>query len=636
LPPVRISDRPGVVLGFALALAFASHAVVARAEIQERAVPVVQHYVDATGGAGALAAQRMVHLKGHLDADGMRGSWEEWRAAPNRWMRRVTLGSLRYREGFDGTVAWRTDLSDRSVIVRGTGETVRAEEEGWFLNERWALPDQGGGSIEIGSTSYWNDGIYDLIRVTPPVGRPRRLFVNQKTGFVERVVGERDQYTIEEHPSGYRMLGGRKRPSVLASPTLLPSDKPVERTVVDSAWTNVAFDTARFSPPTLEARAIAWPRARHVVRVPFKYGSKAVMVKVSINGLPPEDFLLDTGASLTVLDASYAYSLGLPVEGAASIGGIAASGEIRYARVSSIALDQPDSTGVALRDFRVALLDLAEDSQIILWRKPMGILGADFLSRFVVEIDYDSLTVTLRDPATFRYAGRGTAIPFETDHGCPLVDMTVDDGCSGKFLVDVGNSFHFVVHGSMVRACHMIGEKKRHEVEVVGGGVGGGFYSTLCRLDSLRIGPYVWTEPVAALSLHTSGGIGSKEVAGNIGNDVLERFQCTFDYAHHVLYLAPGHRFAERDRVSRFGALFARFGPHVIAGNILTGSAAYEAGLRWYDEIVAVDGKPLEQWSREDVDRLLEEGPVGSEHTVTYRRLDYPEATVTVTLKDVL
>jgi predicted metalloprotease with PDZ domain len=136
--------------------------------------------------------------------------------------------------------------------------------------------------------------------------------------------------------------------------------------------------------------------------------------------------------------------------------------------------------------------------------------------------------------------------------------------------------------------------------------------------------------------LHTTGGIGSKEVAGNIGNDVLERFKCTFDYAHHQLYLEPGHRFAERDRVSRFGALFARFGPHVIAGNILTGSAAYEAGLRWYDEIVAVDGKSLEQWSREDVDRLLEEGPVGSEHTVTYRRLDDPEATVTVTLKDVL
>ena len=64
--------------------------------------------------------------------------------------------------------------------------------------------------------------------------------------------------------------------------------------------------------------------------------------------------------------------------------------------------------------------------------------------------------------------------------------------------------------------------------------------------------------------------------------------------------------------------------------------AAYDAGLRWYDEIVAIDGKPLEKWTREEVDRLLEEGEVGSVHRVTYRRLDDPEQTVEVTLKDVL
>jgi C-terminal processing protease CtpA/Prc len=66
------------------------------------------------------------------------------------------------------------------------------------------------------------------------------------------------------------------------------------------------------------------------------------------------------------------------------------------------------------------------------------------------------------------------------------------------------------------------------------------------------------------------------------------------------------------------------------------GSAADEAGLHWFDVIIAVDGKPLERWTREEIDRLLEEGEVGSEHEVTYRRFDLPEKTVTVKLKDVL
>ena len=266
----------------------------------------------------------------------------------------------------------------------------------------------------------------------------------------------------------------------------------------------------------------------------------------------------------------------------------------------------------------------------------MGILGADFLRRFVVEIDYDSLAVSLYDPEGFRYAGRGAPVPFELQGNCPLVDLTLDDGCTGKFLVDVGNSFHFTVHGSMVRSCQLMRGKKRREVEVAGGGVGGGFTGTLCRLDSLRIGPYAWSDPVAALTLYSSGSIGSKEIAGNIGNSVLERFRCTFDYAHSTLYLEPGRRYVEREKVSRFGAMFALVGQRVVAGNILSGSAASEAGLHWFDVIVAVDGKPLERWTREEIDRVLEEGEVGSEHEVTYKRFDLPAKTVTVKLRDVL
>src|SRR6185436_12716201 len=144
-------------------------------------------------------------------------------------------------------------------------------------------------------------------------------------------------------------------------------------------------------------------------------------------------------------------------------------------------------------------------------------------------------------------------------------------------------------------------------------------------LDSVRIGPYVWSEPVAALALSTRGGIGSRDYGGNIGNSVLERFRCTFDYAQQRLDLEPSKRFGERDKVSRFGALWARMGDKVYAGNILTGSAAQEAGLRWYDEIVAIDERPLTEWTREEVDRALEEGPVGAVHRVTYRRFDEPE-----------
>jgi hypothetical protein len=65
-----------------------------------------------------------------------------------------------------------------------------------------------------------------------------------------------------------------------------------------------------------------------------------------------------------------------------------------------------------------------------MWRKVAGLIGHDFISRFITEIDYDSLALTLRDPATFIYAGRGTALPMGLAGNCPTIHVELDDGCA--------------------------------------------------------------------------------------------------------------------------------------------------------------------------------------------------------------
>lgn len=627
--------EPGLLFAVAI-LATAVLPPAARGEMSPQAREVVERHLEATGGRAAREQQQNLHLKGTIESSGLSGTWEQWIAQPDRWMRVFRLGPLHYREGFDGTVAWRTDLSHRSVMELDDATVEDAREEGWFLNERWALADEDGGTIRFGSRTFRPDRMLDAIEIVPPIGRPRRYFVNAETGFIEREITVSDQHTIRLNAGDYRMLAGRMRPGSYASPTFLPTDDPVERLTVDSAWVNVALDPTTFSPPVVRERSIIWTRAAGSMRAPFEYGSKAVFVQVSINGAPPAEFLLDTGATLTALDDDYAHAIGLEPEGAASVQGIAAHGEMKFARARSIALVGARRARATLRDFRVALLDFGKGSEMTMWRNPKGILGADFLSRFVVTLDYDSTLVTLHDPDTFEYRGIGAAVPFQLQNGIPIVELTVNDGCTGDFLVDVGNSFQFTIHGSMVRSCGLIGREHGRAIEAYGGGVGGGFVSTLSRLDSLSIGPFGWAEPIAALALHSGGSIGSGDYAGNIGNGVLERFRCTIDYRRHVLHLEPGRRFGEREHVSRFGALLARVGSRVYAGNVIVGSAAAEAGLRWFDEIVAIDDRPLERWTREEVDRVLVHGEPGSVHTVKYRRLDLPAKTVEVTLKDVL
>src|SRR2546428_1450899 len=211
----------------------------ANAEIHPRAESVVQRYLDATGGSEARAAERTLRFKGRIQAVGLTGSWEMELAAPDRWVRRMRLGSLRLREGFDGQVAWRTDLADHAVIILSAAEARHARDEGWFLNERWALADQGGGRIQPGSTSYGGEADLESVVITSPQGETRRAYVNAKTGFIERVTGGGDNHPVEDRARSYKMLGGRKRPSGDQAPTPLPAAQPIERMTRGSLWGHV-------------------------------------------------------------------------------------------------------------------------------------------------------------------------------------------------------------------------------------------------------------------------------------------------------------------------------------------------------------------------------------------------------------
>jgi hypothetical protein len=169
-----------------------------------------------------------------------------------------------------------------------------------------------------------------------------------------------------------------------------------------------------------------------------------------------------------------------------------------------------------------------------------------------------------------------------------------------------------------------------------GGGIGGIFGVTMCRMDSLSLGPFTWADPIVGLSLHGQGMLGSKDIAGNIGNGILEKFRCTFDYPGDRLWLEPGRRFGERDRLTRLGALLVRLPERVIVGPVIYGSPADEAGLKLFDEVLEIDGRPATAWSREEFDREIEGGPIGATHTLRIRRWRIDESTVEVRLRDVL
>jgi hypothetical protein len=268
------------------------------------------------------------------------------------------------------------------------------------------------------------------------------------------------------------------------------------------------------------------------------------------------------------------------------------------------------------------------------WRETAGVLGYDFISRFVTEVDYDAGTLTLHDPKTFTYSGTGKAIPITLAGAIPVVKAKLDDQYEGEFRVDVGSGSTVDLHGPFARK-HTLDRKLGKTVPIVGGGFGGSFTSQLGRMKKLEIGPFTWNDPLVILSGAQSGGLASEDYAGNIGNEVLDRFKCTFDYEHRMLYLEPGKGYGKRDRFSRAGVLLARYGDTIKAMQVLPGSAAAAAGIVEGDEVVALDGKPILTYGPDRLMEMFENGDVGEKHTLVVAR-NGKKKTMTIRLKEMI
>lgn len=610
----------------------------AHAAITDAARPVVEKYVEATGGRAALDAERRTHARGRIESSSLDGTVEQWTEVPDKLALTIRLGTLRIRTGTDGVNAWETDLASKRVRVLEGRELERLKCDAWFENEMWAREGQGGGRVAFIATSFRERDVLHTLEVTPPVGTPRRLTFHGKTGLIVRTTTRHDQHESGAFLSEWKTLAGRKRATlhdgVDQALAFLYDEAPVERIVLDSLDTRAHADSI-FVPPASQERAVTWLKQPGIARVDFRYGGRAVWIKASINGLPPADFLLDTGCSSTAIDREYARKAGLINEGQFGVQGIGGRAEASFARVRSIRISGTSGDGIQLKEFKVGVVDLGGDEEVG-WRQMAGLIGYDVLGRFAVEIDYDKRVVTFHESKGFDYRGAGTPLDMRLVSGIPVVSVSMEGGCGGEFLVDVGNAAGTLVHGSLVKRCRMFSRfSDRKQLRVHSGGVGAALQSWLCRVDTLQVGPFAIPEAIVGLALATRGMAGSEDYAGNLGNSFLERFTCTFDYARRKLWLEPSAKFAQRDRHSRIGAHLVRVRDRVFAWGIVYGSPADEAGLKNRDEVLEIDGRAAARFTPEELDRLFVDGEPGSTHTIKVLR-EFKPATLTVTLQDVI
>ena len=610
----------------------------ARAAITPGAQRTVDRYLAAVGGRAAGDRVHGVAVRGTLTAFGLAGTLRAWHERPDRRASEVELGPLKIADGFDGTRGWRTDPSGKTVLFDGLNladERVRA----WFENERWLEPDQGGGAVAEGGVEKDSLGTYTVLEVTPPAApelptpRTHRLWFDDRTGLLVRTVSKRDDKTVVNISSDYRRVEGYLMPFVAVTKIEgMPANDA--RVVLDSVALNPVLAPARFAPPATADAHVRWLKTPGLARLPFEYASRHIWLRLAVNGAPPASFLFDTGASITVLDSAYAASLGIAAVGHQEGTGAGATGGASFATLRSLRAESPAGDGVELADLNIAVLALNRYLAPFFWRDVAGVVGFDFIQRFVDTIDFDAGTLVLQDPATFHYEGRGTAIPMQLAGTVPVVAMTLEGVGQGLFRLDFGSSATVDLHTPFVKA-HGLLDAPGPRRDVPGGGFGGTFRVVARRGPRLVLGPYAVERPVLGLPQAVAGAFTSEDYAGNLGNRFFDRFTCTLDYERRQLYLEPGRRYAEPDVFPRGGVLCARLDGRLAVVEVIPDSPAAAAGVKGGDVLIALDGTAAAALTPDGLDATLERGAVGSRHTLELERAG-KRVRATIVLRDLL
>jgi hypothetical protein len=300
----------------------------------------------------------------------------------------------------------------------------------------------------------------------------------------------------------------------------------------------------------------------------------------------PALLLLDTGAGQSVLDAKWAETLplrrlGQPVR-VTGTGQVSASLAIAPSiRVGGVDLSEPT----------VVLLSLEDVSQA----KGVaihGVLGFDFLSRFVVEVDYAARTLRLHEPSTYVYRGAGTIVPVSLDLGIPVADVVLHatgQTVAARLILDIGASTVSACLSPALVEAHASAFAGLAGYEApLGTGVGDQALATFVRLEELRLAGLSFPGPTVGLARARQGVFAMFD--GAVGVPVLGQTTLIVDYTRRRVILEPvGPLRPPSHDASGLHLTSSRETDRVLVTHVAAGSPGEGAGIRAGDEIESMD-----------------------------------------------
>ncbi len=354
-------------------------------------------------------------------------------------------------------------------------------------------------------------------------------------------------------------------------------------------------------------------KKRNSIHVPFQLISNLIVVPIIINKSDTLNFILDTGVSnMIITDPDLGNSLNLKKTRRVKIAG---AGE----GVSQMAFVSPGNTfslgDIVGKNQNIVILenDFLEISQI-LGIKIHGILGYDIFNYFVVTIDFSSSQIFFQKPEKFKYKpSKGELFPIEIEETKPyLNDILIE--INGKtmlsrLMIDTGAG-HAI---SLELDDQSIALPKKLVRSQLGKGLNGVINGHLGRSEKIIFGKFELKDVIT--SFPDSESVAkklSKDVVrnGNLGCDILRRFNVTFNYRDKYILLKPiSNRMREPFEHNMSGIEFIAKGEKLneyFIDRVEENSPGYLAGFRDGDQVISINNANYSEQSLSEIYKLLQ------------------------------
>lgn len=338
----------------------------------------------------------------------------------------------------------------------------------------------------------------------------------------------------------------------------------------------------------------------------FQLIRNLIIIPVFINEKGPFNFVLDTGVGLFLItDPELVASIDTTAARTIKINGIGEGNEMSASICNTAKIELGSSI---LGQMPVAVLKEDPFNLSAFLGMPIhGLIGYELFSSFIVRINYITKSITYYKPETAYIPRKGTKVPISIEDRKPYVEaqaeffkgsketvkLIIDTGAGHPLSLETRSGIPYTVPQNNIAAN-------------LGVGLSGLINGFISRIPALQIDKFQLSNVICAFPDYGSvaAKISNLSRNGNLGNNILKRFNVVFDYGREAMYLKPNYQFNEAFEHDMSGMELTTDGKEYeayIISRVESGSAAELAGLKRGDRILALNFKNAQSLGIEEI-----------------------------------